>query len=65
MVEVFKIMFTVEVVKFEAIIAAKKWVIGNNWNFWNFIYPCSSFVEQDFASVSVTSSKISLGGSKI
>ena len=37
---IFKIMFTVEAVKIEAIIGAKKWVIGNNWHFWNFIYPC-------------------------
>ena len=37
---VFKIMFTVEVVKIEAIIGEKKkGVIGINWNFWNFIYP--------------------------
>ena len=40
MVGVFNIMFMAEGVKIEAKIGAKKWVIGNNWNFWNFIYPC-------------------------
>ena len=39
-------MFTVEVVKIEAIIGAKKWVIGINWNFGTLSTPGILFIER-------------------